>query len=305
MRSQDLDGRFASGRSLWRRGVGFAKRVLMENKQVSMKERLHAAAQVVAERRAGWHQQVAEDPTFQAKGGKIYPYDILGANLAPMFTLFEKSGVIDLFDGGEVSTVCDIGCANGDLSLGYALAGYKTTAVDFSFKHDQAPAAVARISQVSGIPLAVADKSVDTHFTMDDLRRALVHDSQGCFPEDDRFDVVVCFGLLYHLRNPYAFVESLRGVAKYVALGTHLFTHLPDLRFRVDHEPLAYMLDDRELNNDPTNYWCLSETAFHRLVRRCGFEILATHKASNNPLALSVPDKTELDLRGFVMLKAL
>jgi hypothetical protein len=49
-------------------------------------------------------------------------------------------------------------------------------------------------------------------------------------------------------------------------------------RLSPDHEtvlrdlPLAYLLDDREANNDPTNYWIFSEAGLRRLIKRTGWE---------------------------------
>lgn len=267
---------------------------------MTMKQKFYESTKPVLENRQAWYEAAAQDPAFVARGGIVYPYDTIAANVDPMFALFEQSGFIDKFESGEIETVCDIGCANGELSYALAGAGYKTTAIDFSYKRDQAPYLVASVAQKMELPLSVIDTSVDRHFDLSDLRSSLVHDA-GTLP-GDRFDLAICFGLLYHLRNPFAFLESLSGVAKNVILGTHLFTHTPQLGVRLNQSPVAYLVEADELNHDPTNYWIFTEAAFHRLVRRSGFTITGSMTIPNNPLELAVPDRTDLGVRGFVML---
>lgn len=269
---------------------------------MTKKLEFYEATKPVLEHRQAWYEAASQDPIFLDRGGVVYPYDTIAANVDPMFNLFEKSGFIDRFESGEIETVCDVGCANGELSYALAGAGYKTTAIDFSYKRDQAPYLVSSVAQKLKLPLSVVDTSVDRHFGMADLRSSLVHDA-GTLPTE-RFDLAICFGLLYHLRNPFAFLESLAGVAKHVILGTHLFTHTPRLGVRVDQSPLAYLVEADELNHDPTNYWIFTEAAFHRLVRRSGFTITGSMTIPNNPLEIAVPDRTDLGVRGFVMLSS-
>lgn len=269
---------------------------------MTMKQKFYEATKPVLDSRQSWYESAAKDPVFQERGGVVYPYDTIAANVDPMFQLFEKSGFIDIFEGGEIKTVCDVGCANGELSYALAGAGLRATAIDFSYGRDQAPYLVASVSRDMKFDLSVVDMSVDRCFDINDIQKNQVYDA-GVVP-DDYFDLAICFGLLYHLRNPFAFLESLAGVSKYVILGTHLFTHTPQLGVKLEHSPLAYLVEADELNYDPTNYWIFTEVAFHRLVRRCGFSILGSLTLPNNPLGVAVPDRTDLGVRGFVMLKA-
>jgi len=273
--------------------------------EVSKRDKFREAADRVFQNRDTWYDSLRKDKEYESRGGLIYPYDTISANIDPLFYLLDSSGIIEEFEDGRIAKVCDVGCANGELSYCFSMTGFETTAVDFSYKHDQAPYIVSAISRQQDIPVAVIDTSVDTHFDLSTLKSAIVYDPIRIFPEDSRFDLVVCFGLLYHLKNPFAFLESLAKVSRYVALGTHLFTHLPNLRVRLDTEPVAYLVDSGELNGDPTNFWVFSEMAFHRLVRRAGFEIVASQTIPNHPLEIAVPDRTDLGVRGFVMLKSI
>lgn len=269
--------------------------------KMDKRQAIYKANEVVMAKRNVWHDNARADPEFIARGGLVYPYDILGANLDPMIALFEKTGVMDEIERGDVRTVADIGCANGDLSFVMAMAGFDVTAVDFSYLHDQAPLQVATVAAQEGFNLSVVDMSIDRPFGLEDFRSHLVHGGSS-MPEDS-YDLVICFGLLYHLRNPIAFVESLRGISKRVILGTHLMTHTPNLDVRVDNQPLAYLVDSAELNGDPTNYWVFTELAFHRLAKRAGFKLRGSVLLPNNPLEISAPNRTDLGVRGFVMLE--
>lgn len=266
------------------------------------KQAIYEAAEMVRQKRDGWHQAVRSDPKFIESGGLVYPYDTLGANLDPMIALFESTGFMPKVEEGGIRCVADFGCANGDLTFAMSMAGFDMTAIDFSFRHDQAPLQVSSVAQSEGFEIGVVDMSVDQPFSLETLRNHLVHG--GANLPADSFDLAICFGLLYHLKNPFAFVESLRGIAKNVVLGTHLMTHTPGLEMRVAGQPLAYLVDEAELNGDPTNYWIFTERAFRRLAERCGFRITGSVLLPNNPMELAVPDRTDLGVRGFLMLEA-
>jgi tRNA (mo5U34)-methyltransferase len=270
---------------------------------MSTKLSIYAAAKKVTEARTKWHDIIVSDPEFRQRGGLVYPYDTTAANLDPMFELFEQTGFAATLDRGEIKSVCDIGCANGDLSFSFACAGFDVTAVDYSFKHDQAPFIVSRVAELESCRLAVVDRSVDGYFNFSDLVDANVNDQQDIFPSSKRFDLVICLGLLYHLKNPFAFLESMASISRYALIGTHIFTHTPELRARIDDVPVAYLVDSKELNSDPTNYWIFSEKAFARLANRCGFEILGSLLIPNNLLNIALPNRTDLGIRNFLMLR--
>ncbi|TAJ90982.1 methyltransferase domain-containing protein [Reyranella sp.] len=270
----------------------------------TVKETLLVEARKIMDARKAAYEKISAESPFVAGGGQIYPYDTLGSNLDLMFSLFQKSGFISDLESNAIKTVCDIGCANGELALTFAASGFDTTAIDYTFKHDRAPYVAKRFSEELGLRVAVADLSVDKPFTIGDVKDSLITDVSTDFSNEFRFDLVICFGLLYHLKNPYSFVESLARISKRVLLGTWVITHLPDLRVKVDADPVAWLLDAQD-NSDPTNYWFLTEAAFHRIVRRCGFDIEASFNIPNpnNPLEVAVPNRADLGIRSFVALR--
>ncbi len=129
-------------------------------------DQLYDAASLVKERMPGILEQIREDPEFLARGGIVYPFDILGANLDVIVELLRKSNNEALLTGDGVRHIADVGCANGDITYTLASTGFAVTAVDWSYRHDQAPYIVSTIAKSFDLPVAVCDISVDQAFTI-------------------------------------------------------------------------------------------------------------------------------------------
>jgi 2-polyprenyl-3-methyl-5-hydroxy-6-metoxy-1,4-benzoquinol methylase len=163
---------------------------------MSVKTDVYAAAAHIRSRREEWYQWVARDQGFVARGGKVYPYDITGANLDPLFELFESSGYLAKIESREIRSICDIGCANGELSFAFSRSGFDVTAVDYSLAHDQAPYMVSRLAARESMPVSVVDRSVDNYFDFADLMKCRVNPGVGVSPSAGFFDLAICVGLL-------------------------------------------------------------------------------------------------------------
>ena len=102
-----------------------------------------------------------------------------------------------------------------------------------------------------------------------------------------RFGAVFAFGLLYHLKNPFGVLESLARQCRYLFLGTRIARFTPDLSTNLQNIPVAYLLGDREANDDWTNYWIFSEQGLKRLLDRTRWEVCdfftVGDTASSNP----------------------
>jgi len=72
-------------------------------------------------------------------------------------------------------------------------------------------------------------------------------------------------GTLYHLKNPYYVLENLAWHADWCVLSTRIAQVTPRRTF-IEEDPVAYLLDPREANNDPTNYWIFSPAGLLRLL---------------------------------------
>jgi tRNA (mo5U34)-methyltransferase len=79
------------------------------------------------------------------------------------------------------------------------------------------------------------------------------------------FDVVLCLGVLYHLKHPLLALERVAAVTK----------HLLILETAVDmvgiSRPAAAFYPGRELNNDPTNWWGPNPAAVGGMLQTVGF----------------------------------
>jgi hypothetical protein len=66
--------------------------------------------------------------------------------------------------------------------------------------------------------------------------------------------------------------------------------------------PVAYLLDDNELNSDATNHWVFSEAGLGRLLKKTNWEVL--EYAAWGDTRASVPDSARRELRVFGLLKS-
>jgi hypothetical protein len=70
----------------------------------------------------------------------------------------------------------------------------------------------------------------------------------------------------------------------------------------IEEEPIAYLLDAREVNNDPTNYWIYSPAGLTRLLHRTGWIIFGDERVGQT--VNSNPVSPTADERMFVLLKS-
>jgi tRNA (mo5U34)-methyltransferase len=84
------------------------------------------------------------------------------------------------------------------------------------------------------------------------------------------FDVVLLLGVLYHLRHPLLALERIASVSRDLLI---LETVVDMVGFR---RPALAFYPDRELGNDPTNWWGPNVPAVHALLRSAGFQRVRT-----------------------------
>jgi tRNA (mo5U34)-methyltransferase len=79
------------------------------------------------------------------------------------------------------------------------------------------------------------------------------------------FDLVLFIGVLYHMRHPLLALERVASVTgKMLILDTHITT----IQMK---EPMMVFYPDKELNNDPTNWWGANPAAVEAMLRDVGF----------------------------------
>jgi tRNA (mo5U34)-methyltransferase len=79
------------------------------------------------------------------------------------------------------------------------------------------------------------------------------------------FDVVLFLGVLYHLQNPLLALEHVASVTSELLI-VETVVDMVGLR-----RPAAAFYPDRELNNDPTNWWGPNQAAVVGMLRSVGF----------------------------------
>lgn len=224
--------------------------------------------------RPGLHDAVTRSPRFKEAGAVLYGGETT-VNMPFILELFDRAGGMDFIAENRIRTVADFGGANGDISFAFSLSGFETTFVDAALPTSKCngPLTASLINAQLEADVRVIDHDLDRHFSYTDLIEHTVNNGQfKDRPASQCFDLVICVGLFYHLKNPFAFLESLARLGRFCVLGTFCMSHLPDNVTRVRETPIAYLLDG-ERNNDPTNYWIFTHASYERLAKRSGFDI--------------------------------
>ena len=84
------------------------------------------------------------------------------------------------------------------------------------------------------------------------------------------FDIVLLLGVLYHMRCPLLVLDLMAAVTN----GRLIVETVVDLT-NIDRPALAFY-PDRELANDPTNWFAPNEPALHAMLRVAGFQRVET-----------------------------
>ena len=86
----------------------------------------------------------------------------------------------------------------------------------------------------------------------------------------DTFDLVLFLGVLYHMRHPLLALEHVASVCREQLI---LWTQI-DLAHH--QAPAMAFYPDRELNDDPTNWWGPNPAAVHGMLTTVGFSRVET-----------------------------
>jgi len=180
-----------------------------------------------------------------------YPYDSF-TNF-DSFMHFTGPGR-DLFNIIALGTkIADIGAADGDTSFFFESLGANVTIIE----NPQTNANDCRA--ILELRARLRSKASVQFIDLDWTPSIFGH-----------YDIAVFLGILYHLRNPGLVLNALAHAASRLLLSTAVFTRLED-GTDVREQQLAYFVDRREMNNDPTNYWLFTPRALRVLLRRSGW----------------------------------
>jgi tRNA (mo5U34)-methyltransferase len=211
-----------------------------------------------------------------------YPYNTISsiALLAPLL----DANFSD-FEVGLQSRMLDVGCGDGDLSFLFASLGCEVTAIDLPSCNFNWMTGVRALRTRLELPIEITEMDVDSRFELDGRP----------------YGLALLLGILYHLKNPFHVLETLAHNALYCVLSTRVAATTMRGTMMQD-EPLAYLLDHREANNDPTNYWVFSQGGLLRLAKRTGWRVLGWRTAGCT--TGSNPASANADERMFVFLRS-
>jgi tRNA (mo5U34)-methyltransferase len=262
----------------------------MESVLPSFPVRLKAAERSLRKQRARLFGAVRQDPDFQSANISLYDFDIL-ENIELILELLDDQAAAYL-DNMPNRTMIDIGCASGDLGFAFEEAGFSVALLDRShvaegqgsLVRQDAPLVASIIAKNKGSRAVIFDEDIDDSFDPKRVIEGFARSHEGD-PQFERFGLGVMLGVLYHLKSPYSVIEKLGQLCDHLIVGTWVADCLPDRQRIIKDEQVVYLLTDRQLAADPTNYWIFTARSLRVLVERCGWQVLAEHSVTN-PVSL-------------------
>ncbi len=174
---------------------------------------------------------------------KISPFDTSGAlNINEARKSFLDKWLPDFIKRERITTVLDVGCGFGSFSIYLKNLGLKVTAFDIRKEN----VAVAK-DRNPGIDFKVYD----------------IEDRSVC--SLGSFDMVFCFGTLYHLENPFRAIRNL-----YCLTGKFLLAETQTAPYAY---PCAALYEECNKEDQSLNYTVLipSESCFVKIFYKAGF----------------------------------
>ncbi len=213
-----------------------------------------------------------------------YPYDSLTA-----VSVFERLLERDFHLVAPLiqsEPVLDAGCADGDLAFFFESLGATVDAIDYSEMNFNQLRGAHAIKDLLQSCVNIRSINLDWYFELPRVR----------------YGLILFLGTLYHLKNPFYVLERFARAGAYCLLSTRVAQRTPGDGVNIRNQPLAYLLDPRETNDDSTNFWIFSEAGLLRLVDRTGWSLVnAVHVGR---LEDSNPVDPEADERMFLLLKS-
>ena len=164
------------------------------------------------------------------------------------------SAIPDRLDGKEV---LDIGAFDGYYAFECERRGAKVTAID-SLMHNTGNHAFETAKELLGSKVEFIEMDL---FDLPKL--------------DRKFDVVLCLGVLYHIKNPLAALEIMASKVTELAI---VESHCIKTKQK---EPLMRFYPGDELCGDPSNWWGPNPQCIIDMLRAAGFAKAALHTMYN------------------------
>ena len=217
-----------------------------------------------------------------------------GRNWYPWQTLGQIE-VLDSFLHGDTAAlmrmigrdpILDVGCGDGDNAFFFESLGAEVDAIDYAPTNFNALRGAHALKQNLSSAVRIHTTNLDT--------RPHLPSSQYGF--------TLMLGVLYHLKNPFLVLETLARASRYIFLSTRIAALSPDRKTNFGTLPVAYLVDEGELNNENTNFWIFSEKALQRMVRRTGWDVV--HYSTVGPAETADPVTPEGDARAYILAKS-
>jgi len=213
-----------------------------------------------------------------------YPYPSLGQMAA--LDEFLRGDCATLMEIVGRDPVLDVGCGDGDIAFFLETLGMQVDAVDYAPTNNNHLLGVHALKQELGSSIRIHEVDLDARPTL----------------PSSNYGFTVMLGVLYHLKNPFLVLEALARASCYIFLSTRIASLSADRKTNFGALPLAYLVEEDELNNDETNFWIFSEKALQRILRRSGWDVI--HYATSGPVATADPVTTEGDARAYILAKS-
>lgn len=182
--------------------------------------------------------------------------------------------------------ILDVGCADGDLGFLLESIGLKVDFLDNALTNFNLLKGLKYLHKELGGKGEMFEQDVDSQFVL-----------------NNQYDLVLCLGILYHIKNPFYFLEKLASNSKYCILSTRIFKVTADSRHNLTDVPVSYLVSPTETNNDNTNYWIFTKSGLRRILERTGWKV--TLMESYGTLIDSNPSSMDKDERAFCLLESL
>ncbi|MGA7409819.1 MAG: methyltransferase domain-containing protein [Bryobacteraceae bacterium] len=234
---------------------------------------LPACAQEIIDRRYGFSKRLEEAKKEPLpKPLTWYPYDSLASidHMAPFF----RRNFADFQRALQAGPVIDFGCGDGDIPLLFASFGCAVAAADNPPNNHNWMAGVRTLRERLSLPVEIFELDADSATQL----------------PGESYGLAISLGVLYHLKNPYLALETLAKQCRYCVLSTRV-ADVTKSGVAIKNEPLAYLLDHRETNNDPTNQWIFSPAGLQRIAKRSGWRIIDQLTVG----CTDAPNPTDLD----------
>lgn len=216
-----------------------------------------------------------------------YPYDTL-SNLVHLDQLLRGEYRSFDFLTGNLP-VADIGAADGEFAFLLSRFGFHVDVFDHAPTNHNGLEGVRTLAKYFAPNMKITDVDLDRHPISDVL------------PSGQKYGLAIFLGILYHLKNPFLAMEQLAQICQRCIISTRVTRFAPDRARDISDLSLAYLVDDFELNGDPTNFWIFTETGLSRLFARSGWKVVSA--VSVGDISSSDPVSMNHDERIFALLE--